>query len=87
MSHSHGWQFNQRRMVRGNQAWVRFNSCVIPFVRMDVRIPGFMEGLDGWGNVTEIGAQSQSVWVDPIGRRFQNLDDAFQQVMRDRQFN
>lgn len=83
---SQSWQHNQRRMVRDRVAFVRFslNAEPIQFNRVDVRIPGHVEGLDGWGAIREIDSQSRSMWIDPIGRQFNRLSDAIQQIAIDR---
>jgi hypothetical protein len=82
------WQHNQRRMIRDRVAFVRFsrNAQPIQFNRVDVRVFGIIEGMDGWGRAITSDFQTESIWEDPIGRRFNSLSDAIQQIHTDRMF-
>jgi hypothetical protein len=81
------WQHNQRRMIRDRVAFVRFsrNSQPIQFNRVDVVIFNNLGGMDGWGRMI-VETESRSVWEDPMGRRFNSLNAAIQQIHTDRMF-
>lgn len=81
------WQHNQCRMIRDRVAFVRFarNAQPIRLNRIDVVTYHVLGGMDGWGRM-HVENESRSLWEDPIGRRFSNLNDAIQQIHTDRMF-
>ena len=78
------WQQRQRLMVRDAVAWYRpggHGGPVLQFSRVEVRQP-LLEADAALAH--QHHTDTTSVWVDPLGRVFDRLDQAVRQCQRDR---